>query len=283
VNVQRVALVFPYPINPGSAKRTEFNSCARRFAETYRQFPPEWEHRLYVVCSNGEIDQECRDTFSGIDVAFDRYDGGGWDIGCEQHMARKIEEDFCVSMTTRTYFHRSGWLKRLIEARNTFGSGLYGSTGSNEVYPHIRTAFYGVDTWIFKLYPHTIDTRDLGFFFESEEGSFTEFVKCIGRPCLMVTWDGVYSQPDWRKPPNIFRSGDQSNLLAWDRHSLIYARADATLRAELKGYADGTLKRELHPQIHNRIWINHFGGWAHDELRKISQAESLVGIKNEQG
>ena len=243
MNVNRVALFYPYVVNPVSTTREEFNACARRFADTYRRFPGDWPHRLYVVCCNGPLDQEARDTFAGLNVTFDTYDGQGWDIGCEQYMARKCVADFVIGMTARSYFHRRGWLKRFIEARNTFGMGLYGTTGSYEVAPHIRTAFYGVDTLLYVLYPHIIDSRQKGFYFESEDWSFTRFVSSLGYPCLMVTWDGCYAQGDWRKPANIFRSGDQSALLVFDRHSLIYERADPNVRVMLKSAADGTLAR----------------------------------------
>lgn len=239
----RVALIYPYVVNPVSTTRAEFNACARRFSDTYKRFPPMWPHRLYVVCCNGSLDQEARDTFSGIDLTFDSYNGQGWDIGCQQYMARKCVGDFIVSMTARSYFHRSGWLQRFMEARIEHGMGLYGSTGSYEVAPHIRTAFYGVDTLLYLLYPFTINSRQECFFFESEDWNFTKFIQLLGYPSLMVTWDGCYSQDQWRIPENIFRSGNQSALMAFDRHSLIYERSSETDKRMLKGYADGVLRR----------------------------------------
>lgn len=241
--VKSVAVVYPYVVNPVSTNRQEFDDCARRFASTYKQFPPGIDNTLYVVCCNGPRDSICDEIFKGINVTFDQYDGGGWDIGCEQYMARKVPEKFIVSMTTRSYFHREGWLRRFIEARNQFGEGLYGSTGSYEVSPHIRTAFYGVDTWIYREFPHTVDSRQKGFYFESEDWNFTRFVGSLGLPCVMVTWDGCYLQPQWRTPKNIFRSGDQSQLLAFDRHSTMYQQADNTTKIMLKKYADGILRR----------------------------------------
>lgn len=241
--IKSVAVVFPYVVDATSTTRQEFDDCARRFVATYKQFPPGIDHTLYIVCSNGPRDAVCEEIFKGMKVVYDQYNGLGWDIGCEQYMARKVPEDFIVSMTTRSYFHRAGWLKRFIEARNQFGEGLYGTTGSYEVSPHIRTAFYGVDTWIYREYPHTIDSRQKGFYFESEIWSFTKFVESLGYPCIMVTWDGCYTKPHWRTPKNIFRSGNQSNILAFDRHSLIYEQADRNTKDMLKKYADGTLRR----------------------------------------
>jgi hypothetical protein len=55
----------------------------------------------------------------------------------------------------------------------------------------------------------------------------------------MVTWDGVYPKSDWRSPVNIFRRGDQTNLIAWDKHSKAYAQATPGQRKELENQADG--------------------------------------------
>lgn len=252
-NPKSVALVFPFVIHPvtkeeehrmvGEAstseqRRKEFDDCSRRFVDTYKRFPAGYPHKLYVVCS-GQRDKACEEIFAGLDVEFDQYDGGGWDIGCEQHMANKVPEQFLVSMTTRTHFSKPGWLKRLMDARLQYGEGLYGSSGSYERSPHIRTAFYGVDTWIFREYPYIIDNREKGFRFESGEWSFTKFVRSIGYPTIMVTWDGCYQPQDWRKAKNGFRIGDQSNLIVFDRHTLMYATADRIRKDELRRAADG--------------------------------------------
>jgi hypothetical protein len=45
--------------------------------------------------------------------------------------------------------------------------------------------------------------------------------------------------PHWRKPENIFRRGDQSNLLVWDRHTEIFAKASEEERAKLAKLSDG--------------------------------------------
>lgn len=248
-----VALVFPFVISPltkeqehrmvmeaetSDERRMEFDDCSKRFVETYSKFQSGFPHKLYVVCS-GKRDSACEAIFKGVDVEYDQYDGGGWDIGAEQYMAGKVREPFIVSMTTRTHFARDGWLKKLMDARFQYGEGLYGSTGSYERSAHIRTAFYGVDTWMFREYPHIIDTREKGFRFESGEWSFTKFIQSMGYPTLMVTWDGIWSQKDWRKPKNGFRTGNQSNLIAKDRHTIMYDTASESRKEELRRSADG--------------------------------------------
>jgi hypothetical protein len=127
-------------------------------------------------------------------------------------------------------------LKRFVEARKQFGEGLYGSAGSFEVSPHIRCCFFGCNPKIFNEYPHEIGTREKTFQFECGRLNFTRWFK--GK-AFMVTWDGVYEQPDWRKPPNIFRRGDQSNLIAWDKHSKVYASASPRGKKILERQADG--------------------------------------------
>ena len=60
-----------------------------------------------------------------------------------------------------------------------------------------------------------------------------------GLQTRLVTWDGSYDLPDWRKPPNIFRRGDQSNLIVRDRHADAYTVSDAEGKAKLEGLANG--------------------------------------------
>ncbi len=57
----------------------------------------------------------------------------------------------------------------------------------------------------------------------------------------MVCWDGTYGRDEWRKPANIFRRGNQSNVIAWDHHCDIYLTSTPERQQELRNWADGKL------------------------------------------
>ena len=214
----------------------EYVQHSERFVETYLQYPPGIEHDLVVVVCGAALDQKAKDIFAPLKCTFIECLQGGWDVSYHQRMAKIIDADFMVGCTSRTYFWKAGWLKRFVEAREQFGEGLYGSAGSFEVSPHIRCCFFGCNPKIFREYPHEIDTRKKTGQFECGKLSFTRWFK--GK-AFMVTWDGVYRQPEWRIPPNIFRRGDQSNLIAWDKHSRIYANASPRKKKILERQSDG--------------------------------------------
>jgi hypothetical protein len=222
---------------------------AKRFAETYKQFPPQIEHELVVVTCNGPATTALSAFFKGITARFESYYGRGRDVGAAQSVVQKMDADFVVFANADVHFYREGWLRRFAEARMEHGDGLYGATGSFESYPyvpgnlnpHIRTSFYGCNPETFRQYPFKIDSRDKCFKFESGEWKFMQWVEDRGEPCLMVTWDGCYAKQDFRKPPNVFRKGDQSNLLIHDRHTKIYEQADPRRRRELEISANGGL------------------------------------------
>jgi hypothetical protein len=217
----------------------EFVPYSKRFVESYQQCPPGIEHDLIVVSCKGALTEEARRLFAPLRCSFDEYFEGGWDIGAHQFMAGKVDSEFMVCCTSRTYFWKRDWLRRLVQAREQYGEGLYGSAGSYEIAPHIRTCFYACNPRVFREYPHKIDTRTKGAHFERGKWNFTRWCQATGRKAWMVTWDGVYPEEEWRTPPNIFRRGDQSSLLAWDKHSLHYAGASQGQRRELERQADG--------------------------------------------
>jgi hypothetical protein len=220
-------------------KPEEFVPYSKRFVQTYLQFPPGIDHDLIVVSCAGVLNQQTKDIFAPLRCTFDEYLEGGWDIGAHQYMAHRTSSDFIVCCTSRTYFWKTDWLRRIVEAREQYGEGLYGSAGSYEISPHIRTCFYGCNPKIFREFPHKIDTRTKGVYFERGKWNFTRWFEEKGGKAWMVTWDGVYAKPEWRCPPNIFRRGDQTNLIAWDKHSKIYELATPGQRKELENQADG--------------------------------------------
>ncbi len=224
-----------------------YGPSAKRFSETYQLFPPEADHELLVMCCNGPVTESVKSLFRGVRARFETYCGGGWDCGAGQEAARIADCDFLVCANARVYLKRPGWLRRFVDARVEHGEGLYGATASyeslpyvpGEFNPHIRTSFYGCNPTTFRQFPFRIESREDCFKFESGAWSFTRWFEKRGERCLMVTWDGCYDRQNFRKAPNIFRRGDQSNLIICDRRTEIYEVADVRQRAELELRADG--------------------------------------------
>jgi len=212
---------------------------SKRFASTYVGFPGDYEHELVVMLCNGNPNDKSHvPVFSGIPCRFELYSGGANDISAQQHMARLSKADIIVCMSSLVHFRRRGWLKRLVEEIEKNGEGLYGAMSSYENSPHIRTCFYACNPESFRAYPHSIETRDDSFRFESKDLSFSTWFSNRSK-CMIVCWDGCYLLSESRAPKNVFRKGDQSNCIAFDRHTDIYENSspsDKLAQEQRTGY-----------------------------------------------
>lgn len=210
---------------------------ARRFVSTYQQFPPEYHHRTVILCNACRATDQVRELFYPVTVYFAYHDNSGWDIGAWLFYAKECK-GVMLCLGTSVYFAKSGWLKRLADAWQADGPGLYGVSGSYEKRPHINTSAFMVDTHLLRLYAAKVVTKEDRYRFEHGENSFHNQLDRLGHPCKVVHWDGVYDQKDWRKPANIFRRGDQSNLLMRWNHTDVFDKA-TTDKARLSALADG--------------------------------------------
>lgn len=176
------------------------------------------------------------------------HDGVARDIASHRSFSEiAMNCDFVIFMSARVFFHRAGWLRRIMDAREKHGDGLYGIMASCEacpVYPenrpnpHLRTCFFGISPII--MATQQVFTLNDSFDFESGPHSITQ--RMLGRDyvvCKLVDWNGEYDIADWRKTTNGFRQGDQSNLLAHDRHSAAYDAATPEQQAMLTRIANG--------------------------------------------
>jgi glycosyltransferase involved in cell wall biosynthesis len=239
----KISLAYLVPLDEWA----RYRESAATFAETYRRFFAGEKHELMVVCGNGEANDELRAIFDGIESEFTNYWGGGRDCGAAQDLALRVDCDFLICANTGVYFYRAGWLKRFADARRAHGEGLYGASASFESYPyeagkrnpHIRTSFFGCNPTTFRQFPHLIDSREKSLWFECGDWNFTRWFENRGEPSFLVTWDGCYRKEDFRSAPNIFRKGDQSNLLIRDRHIDAFEQSDIERRMELEIFADG--------------------------------------------
>jgi hypothetical protein len=235
-----VAVCYPYILPKAEQLRPEFT----RFQRTLAEFPAGYPHEKIIELSEAQwafwaVLQDLK-TFGDYFFTVE-YCGIGWDIGAHQHAALSLPSsmDFAVFCSSQTYFHRAGWLVPLLDARRSNGPGLYGAMGSLENNPHVRTCFFGVDLALFRSYPHVINSREKTLEFESGAQNFTLWVDAQGASVRVVYWDQVVKLQDCRAPNNVFRKGDQSNCLAWDRHTEIYANADPETKAGLESSANG--------------------------------------------
>ncbi len=228
----KLALMYIYPLDA----RDEFRPNANLWASSYLKFKPVEEHEVIICLPNGIATDADRSIFTGVNCSFVDYGGGGWDIGAFQHVAAQCDADLMVFTNSRVHFWKHGWMTRFVEVYNAMGpKGLYGASGSYESCcleqvrrwpnPHIRTACFATDPKVLRRFPYLVNSRDDGFRFESGEWKFMEWYEDHGYPVMVVTWDGWYDKHNWRKPPNIFRKGDQTNCLVWDRHHDMYFRA----------------------------------------------------------
>lgn len=173
-----------------------------------------------------------------------RYDGGGWDCGAWQFAGRNIDADLLVCFNSSTYVTGDGWLKRFVDAVEIFGDGLYGPLTSHEIVPHVRTPCMIFQPHVINDYPIQVNSREDTYRFESfgfsnDVPNFTQWVRNRGLQTLLVTWDGIYDMSAWRIPDNIFRRGDQSNLIVKDRHCEAYEASAPEGKRVLEILADG--------------------------------------------
>lgn len=229
--------ILVYPVN--FSLWEQHKQFVSRFARTFKHYPPEADYELWVMCAWGEPIDQIRRWFYGIKTRFEPYYMEGCDIGAAQTIASVKEEGFIVGFPTHAYFHREGWLKRLRDARDEYGPGMYSPAGSFEGAAHLRTCGYGLDAPLFRDYPVSIESRKECEDFERGPKSMTAFVNSLSLPCFQVTWDGVQRPEDWRKPEGIFRRGEQNAMLVWDRHTDAYKEADDKTKALLADLADG--------------------------------------------
>ena len=215
-----------------------YDGVTARWLDTYTRFKPEIPHDLVVVDSDVAAPPGAHAEHTD---RFMVYTGGGWDCGTWQWLAGIIETDLLVCCNTSTHYWRPGWLERFAEAAEQNGDGLYGSMASYELTPHIRTPVYVFPPHIMRGYPIHCDSRQKTYTFECAGlgDTFTNYCRARGLKTLLVTWDGCFDLPDWRKPANIFRRGDQSNILVKDRHSDTYDASDEAGKIKLAKLADG--------------------------------------------
>lgn len=207
-----------------------------RFLASYKAFRPTQDHELLVVNCSKAPDLRAWD---GVVTRYASYCGFGSDCGTFQSVGSTLDSDLVVCFNTIAYLWTPNWLDPFIQAREQFGPGVYGPTGSYEQNPHLRTPCIAFSPEVIRKYPILIDTREKAGWFEHGPNNFSLWAHRSGIPARMVTTGGSYSLQHWRHPENIFRRGDQSNCLVRDRHTDIYDASPPGVREQLARSANG--------------------------------------------
>lgn len=234
----KVAVVF---VQVGHSK-PEYQHGEKRLVDSWVKHSSGHPYELVVI--NRYTDPGPTDDIFPGQVMKLRYDGGGWDCGAWQFAGRNIDTDLLVCFNSSTYVTGDGWLRRFVEAVEKHGDGLYGPLTSYEIIPHVRTPCMIFQPHVIKDYPVEVNSREDTYRFESfgfsrDVPNFTQWVARKNLATMLVTWDGEYDLPNWRKPDNIFRRGDQSNLIVKDRHCEAYEVSQPEGRRVLEALADG--------------------------------------------
>lgn len=196
---------------------------AFQFVNSYLDFPPNCEHRTIVVCQTGRPDWSVDEMFGRLPgLSYYDHDDSGWDIGGYIAAAKTMSgvdsncndfADFVVCFGGTSFFAKSGWLLRMVEAWQKHGEGFYGGKATYEVSPHLNTCGFWTSPRLLANHPLKIVTKRDRYDFEHGPNAMWKTLNHQGYPCKYVTWTDELDWPDWRNPLNGFRRGDQSDCL----------------------------------------------------------------------
>ena len=238
----KIVIVYPVPCETAEVWAL-FKPFVNRFTDSLRGIDSGCEYLLSAVVNGSEPwPEDLKPMFEGLNVEFRKYEGRGFDIGSFQFFAEQCPDPcFMVCCVTRVYSWLPGWLKKLSDARTENGPGLYATSMSMEGGKiHVCTRCYGMDSEDFKKYPVKIVSRDQGTFFEVYDGSLFEWYARRNMPVVLVNATACVSFIGEHPPcyiwtrPNIYRSGNQSQVIVWDKHTDAYRDADDNRKRELE-------------------------------------------------
>lgn len=209
-----------------------------RFVATYLEYPPEMPHETIVVCNGGPLPRDVALQFDTLRCSFlPRVNDPGWDISAYQHIAHNFDCDMLLCFGESVYFHRPGWLKKLVEAWEMHGPGMYGLFSSNLVRTHLNTTAFVTAARPLRNYPRPNNRADR-YNFEHGEHAYWRYVKSLEMPVKLVTWDGVWDPIQWRAPRNILWRETQNNCLAFCSHTDHYFAANTKTKRRWERWID---------------------------------------------
>lgn len=249
----RVVLVY---ITVAGGQRT--NEYAFRFVQTYKLHGPGYPHETIAVCNGGEPSIDIRAIFYGLHFNaprgslqshvnfWARPNDPGWDISAYLEIAKWMGNTsgkfMMVCMGESIHFHREGWLRRLVDAWQQHGPGIYGAFASNTVRAHINTTGFAIAPELLATYPLPVNSKETRYEFEHGQNSIWRYVAAQGKPAMLVTWDGVWTPGAWRYPTNILWRGNQRNCLFYCSHTDNWFGADKKKRERWLQMADSPFR-----------------------------------------
>jgi hypothetical protein len=211
----KVEIVYIFPLNGAH----QFIDLAVRFVESYHNYPPKLEHETTIVCNGSKVTEEAKFLFASLPNAkFFEHDNTGFDIGAFQAVANQSDSDMVVWFGSDAYFHKAGWLARMVEAWLVAGQGLYANSSSDSPLPHVRTTGFVCSPNVIRSYPKKVISLKDRYDFEHGPDSITMQCVRLHIPVHLITWDGIWDMSHWQNPENIYGKGDRTNCLIWDRH-----------------------------------------------------------------
>jgi hypothetical protein len=226
-------------VTKGAPPSSFYESAVERFALSYKKYFPKTNHKLILVNSNGGYNLTIKGFFNGISYETVAYNGSGWDIGGHQFAINSLNsDDWVMCFSTWTYFRQEGWLEAFVDARNTYGEALYGSSASYERHLHLRGTGIFMPCGMMQSYPLICNNKKQSWLVESGSRSLTWWFIKNQKGAYLVTPNGVVGANQFRSLSNIYRRGNQSNLWIYDKHSDIYDNASRIQKIKLEFLAD---------------------------------------------
>jgi hypothetical protein len=237
----------------------------RRFAESYAVHTAGYAHDFYICSSGGALSSASKEAFESVKYNSFVYTGGGWDIGAYQYCAKfLLNYDLVVCFNSQAHISSHNWLRYFVEAFETYGVGVYGTSSSFEVAPHIRTSCIAFSPRLIGQYPLKVRCRYDACVFEHSPKNFSLWALNKGLFVGVVSGSGITPLLGSRDGSNIFRRGSQEDLLIKDRHTIIYDKAGPSEREYLGKLADGIIVNDF--KFLSRI--DHFTA-RHTPLEKL--------------
>jgi hypothetical protein len=226
----------------GAPPSSIYENAVKRFAESYTIFLPNIDHRLILVNSNGGFNQNIANIFEKISFDLLNYNGSGWDIGGHQHVINSLQQDdWILCFSTWTYFKMPGWLESFDNAKNKYGDCIYGAMSSKERYFHLRGTGLFMRCGTAQKYPLIANNKEQSWNFESSKNSITNWYINNNQSAYVITPNEIVILANSRKLKNTYRSGNQSNLWIYDKHTNIYENAKGFSKIKLELLANSKL------------------------------------------
>lgn len=231
-------IVLAYITVTGGSKSDIYSA---RFASSYMAFPPGVEHETLIICNGGPASNQIGVILAGMPKCrFWPRSNEGWDVAGYIEAARGPAQgaDMILCLGESVYFHRADWLKRLVEAWEAYGEGMYGFFASNVIRSHLNTTAFATSPKLLADYPGVVITKQDRYNFEHGAFSFWRLLARQHRPTMLITWDGVWAPHEWRRPANILWRGDQTNCLLWCNHVEAFREAKPKVKAYWQRWCD---------------------------------------------